>query len=199
MDDNINNNNSHHDLPPFPSAAAIPSAILLSPPQNSHVPILPQPPLGFSSSAPQSFFFTNPLHEQLPSAHFPPSFLSYAFPLGNELTNSLLPKDEGRRVLDAWSTKVARSKRRLARQRSLSLSKTSSSSSSSGFGCNGDEYSKGTTITHYPNTDSSNRSNTLFTFCTPDKKVGLIKVLILLIYFDGFSVFFFLLFFLVVG
>ncbi|KAG6604454.1 B3 domain-containing transcription factor LEC2, partial [Cucurbita argyrosperma subsp. sororia] len=117
-----------------------------------------------------------PPHDQLPS-HFPPSsaFLSYGF---NDLTTSLFQKDEGRRVLDAWSTKVARSKRRLARQRTLTLSRTSSSSSStsaassSGFGYNNDEYSKGLMATHFLNTDTHNNANpNNFTLCTPDNKI----------------------------
>ncbi|CAK9321038.1 unnamed protein product [Citrullus colocynthis] len=176
MDDHHNpHHHHHHDLPPFPSAAAIlHSPPPPPPPQNSCYlpPILSQTYLGFSSSAPQSYFYSNPppLHEQLPS-HFPPSstFLTYGF---NEPTNSLFPKDEGRRAMDAWSTKVARTNRRLARQRTLTLTRTTSSSSSAAYnGCNNDEYSKGLTITHFPNADPAHNNRNLFTFCTPDNKI----------------------------
>ncbi|XP_023544601.1 B3 domain-containing transcription factor LEC2 [Cucurbita pepo subsp. pepo] len=188
----MDDDNHHYDLPPLSSATLSAATILLShpppppPPQDSHLPpILSQHCLGFSSPAPKSYFFTNPPpppppppppHDQLPS-HFPPSsaFLSYSF---NDLTTSLFQKDEGRRVLDAWSTKVARSKRRLARQRTLTLSRTSSSSSStsaassSGFGYNNDEYSKGLMATHFLNTDTHNNANpNNFTLCTPDNKI----------------------------
>lgn len=194
MDDHHNphhhhHHHHHHELPPFPSAAAILHSPPPPPPQNSCYlpPSLSQTCLGFSSSAPQSYFYSNPppLHEQLPS-HFPPSstFLTYGF---NEPTNSLFPKDEGRRAMDAWSTKVARTNRRLARQRTLTLTRTTSSSSSAAYnGCYNDEYSKGLTITHFPNTDPSHNNRNLFTFCTPDNKVSLIQVFIFIHYFLSF-------------
>ncbi|XP_023003348.1 B3 domain-containing transcription factor LEC2-like [Cucurbita maxima] len=140
------------NLPPFPPTTALSPP---PPPQNSPVPILPHPPLGFSLRTPQSYFV-------------PPSLVSYGFPIENDPINPLLPKDDGRRGLDAWSTKVARSKRRLARQRSLSVTKPpSSSSSSSGFAGSSDHHSKGITVT--PSQPNRTHNLNLSTLSTPDK------------------------------
>lgn len=176
MDDhhnpNPNHHHHHHELPPLPTAAVTTPTILHSPPQNSCYlpPILSQTCLGsFSSSAPQSFFSS---HEPqlLTPGHFPhsPTFLSYGFDDPN--IHSVFPKDDGKKALDAWSTKVARTNRRLARQRTITSSFTTRTSSSSSCGYN-DDYSKGLTVTHFPNTDSSHNNRNLFTFCTPDNKV----------------------------
>uniref|UniRef100_A0A0A0KND0 TF-B3 domain-containing protein n=1 Tax=Cucumis sativus TaxID=3659 RepID=A0A0A0KND0_CUCSA len=167
-----NHHHHHHELPPFPSTAVTaPTTNLHSPPQNPCYlpPTLSQTCLAsFSSSAPQSFFSSS--HEPQPLApRFPhsPTLLSYGLDEPN--IQSVFPKDDGKKALDAWSTKVARTNRRLARQRTLtSFTTRSSSSSSCGYH---DDYSKGLTITHFPNTDSSHNNRHLFTFCTPDNKI----------------------------
>ncbi|KAF3451456.1 hypothetical protein FNV43_RR07551 [Rhamnella rubrinervis] len=81
----------------------------------------------------------------------------------------VLSMEQERRHLDAWMTKVARSKRKMARQRSLSLTKNSAGSSSSthadprGLIVSGAD-------TPLQNSNNNAHHSNLYSFCTPDKK-----------------------------
>ncbi|PON61393.1 B3 DNA binding domain containing protein [Trema orientale] len=78
-------------------------------------------------------------------------------------------EEQERRLLDAWTTKVARSKRRLARQRSLNLITRNCFPSSSSIATHG--ASSATTLCdsrELPISGAGTRD--LYTFCTPDKK-----------------------------
>ncbi|KAF4388806.1 hypothetical protein F8388_018985 [Cannabis sativa] len=82
-------------------------------------------------------------------------------------------EEQERRLLDAWTTKVARSKRRMARQRSLNLvTRQSSPPPSSSTNHHATSFSTATTLGEYtreqPISGSGDRD--LYTFCTPDKK-----------------------------
>ena len=86
-------------------------------------------------------------------------------------------EEEERRILDAWTTKVARSRRRLARQRSLNFitrnyspSSSSSSSSSSTHGAVNSSIIALGDSREPPSSGAGGRD--LYTFDTPDKKVG---------------------------
>lgn len=79
--------------------------------------------------------------------------------------------EQERRLLDAWMTKVARSKRKMARQRSLSLTKNSAGSSSSTHADPRGLIVSGTD-TFLQNSNNNARHSNLYSFCTPDKKVG---------------------------
>lgn len=73
---------------------------------------------------------------------------------------------------NAWMTKVARSNRKMARQRSLSVSKNSAGSSSSAHADpRGLIVSSTDVFLQNSNNNNAHRAN-LYSFCTPDKKVG---------------------------
>ncbi|PON37854.1 B3 DNA binding domain containing protein [Parasponia andersonii] len=81
-------------------------------------------------------------------------------------------EEQERRLLDAWTTKVARSKRRLARQRSLNLITRNCFPSSSSIATHGAANSSSATTLcdsrELPISGAGTRD--LYTFCTPDKK-----------------------------
>ncbi|XP_024029120.1 B3 domain-containing transcription factor LEC2 [Morus notabilis] len=86
--------------------------------------------------------------------------LGVANPQSNVVSMS---KEQEKRLFDAWMTKAARSKRKLARQRSLTLSRSTSTSSSNSNSNSNPNYSSTTTGISTINRD-------LYNFCTPDKK-----------------------------
>jgi hypothetical protein len=130
--------------------------------------------MSFASSSSSSQYYFPPHHEGLQ--------LPYAFPLdqaGQCLACPAYPivigvnpqphspsKEQERKLVDAWTTKVARIKRKIARQRSLSLGRNSASWASSLTQVHTRELA-----------DVQNSNNVVngdpYTFCTPDKKVGL--------------------------
>lgn len=80
--------------------------------------------------------------------------------------------EQEKKVVDAWMTKVARSQRKMARQRSLSTSKNSAGSSSSAHtDPRGLIVSSADVFLQNSNNNNAHRAN-LYSFCTPDKKVG---------------------------
>ncbi|XWS19618.1 hypothetical protein CRYUN_Cryun31cG0031100 [Craigia yunnanensis] len=77
-----------------------------------------------------------------------------------------LSKEQERRILDPYKTKVARIKRKLARQRSLSLQRNASSGAST-------QVDARRLTSSGANTDMNNNNETkrdLYKFCTPDNK-----------------------------
>lgn len=88
--------------------------------------------------------------------------------------SQFLSMNEEKRLMDAWMTKVARSRRIMARQRSLSLGRNSSAgSSSSNFQEASGLRISGTGSNVQKRNNASAKTNlNLYTFCTPEKKVG---------------------------
>jgi hypothetical protein len=130
--------------------------------------------MSFPSSSSTSQYYFPPHHEglQLPYA-FPLEqagqrlvYPAYPFVMGVNPQPHLLSKEHERRLVDAWTTKIARIKRKIARQRSLGLNRNSASWPSS------------TQVhTQELQADVQNSNNVVnrdpYTFWTPDKKVGL--------------------------
>ncbi|KAH7546026.1 hypothetical protein FEM48_Zijuj01G0157100 [Ziziphus jujuba var. spinosa] len=84
----------------------------------------------------------------------------------------VLSMNEEKRLVDAWMTKVARSRRIMARQKSLSLSRNSSAGSSTlNFqDANGLRVSSAGSNMQKRNDHNAKINQNLYTFCTPDKK-----------------------------
>ncbi|XP_062160628.1 B3 domain-containing transcription factor LEC2 [Alnus glutinosa] len=127
--------------------------------------------MSFPSSSSTSQYYFPPHHEglQLPYA-FPLEqagqrlvYPAYPFVMGVNPQPHLLSKEHERRLVDAWTTKIARIKRKIARQRSLGLNRNSASWPSS------------TQVhTQELQADVQNSNNVVnrdpYTFWTPDKK-----------------------------
>lgn len=92
---------------------------------------------------------------------------AYPVVIGVNPQPHILSKMQERRLFDAWTTKIARNKRKMARLRSLSLSKNSASTQvhTSGLSVYGAEADQKSSI----NVNRDDHS----TFCTLDKKVGI--------------------------
>ncbi|KAF5474423.1 hypothetical protein F2P56_006324 [Juglans regia] len=95
------------------------------------------------------------------------AYPAYSFVIGAGPQPHLLSKEQERRLVDAWTTKVARSKRKMARQRSLSSSKNPAS-----WATSTQVYTRGLPVYGAVDaeTQNSNIKRDPYTFFTPDKK-----------------------------
>lgn len=98
------------------------------------------------------------------------AYPAYPFVIGaGQQPHDLLSKEQERRLVDAWTTKIARSKRKMARQRSLSSSKNPAS-----WATSNQVYTRGLAVYGADDAEAqnSNIKRDTYTFFTPDKKVG---------------------------
>ncbi|KAG6641263.1 B3 domain-containing transcription factor LEC2 [Carya illinoinensis] len=96
------------------------------------------------------------------------AYPAYPFVIGaGQQPHDLLSKEQERRLVDAWTTKVARSKRKMARQRSLSSSKNPAS-----WATSNQVYTRGLAVYGADDAEAqnSNIKRDTYTFFTPDKK-----------------------------